>query len=157
MSKKIEIPEYNKYDNIWQIKKEHPEPIENIKAYMEGKTKHGLRITFFKGGSRVKNTYKVRHAPYFIHLVWRIAKKLGIELPIWKAVCPDLDRPDQGSIYYIVHYRTKKGKDRALMFRGTYGYWGTGPHESALIEQFFEHLKWPIEVRGPDYLLDLIR
>jgi len=155
IDKKWSVPEYDKYDNIAEIKAKHPVSAEELERIMKGKA------MMFKGGSRIRKTFYVNNCNYFIYLAHRMLRKGGIKLPIWKIVVPDLDRTHQGSIYYIV-----QGERRNLMFRGTFGYWGTGPHEAAKIEQFFElmfghsdvsgNIVAPIEVRSGDYLLSFL-
>jgi len=76
-----------------------------------------------------------------------------VRLPVWKIVCPDLDSPEQGSIYYVV-----EDVHTALTyaFRATFGYRGTGTHEAALIESILEKWRLYIEVKNADALLDFV-
>lgn len=139
-------PEWNSFDNIWEIRQKHPVSPEELERIIKGNAfpyKWDLEFA-----TKIGDTYLIDTVDFFIHL---IAKTKRIRLPVWKVVCPRLDNPAQGAIYYII-----KGEKDNLMFRGTYGYWDTGPHESAKIEQFLETLKLPIEVRDGDYLLSLL-
>ncbi len=61
-----------------------------------------------------------------------------------------------GANYYIVHGVDKQGEVVAF-FRGTYGYAGTGPLQSAFVELAFKMLKIPLEIRDGDYLLSLLK
>jgi hypothetical protein len=87
----------------------------------------------------------------------------AIKLPIWKILVPDLPPPEKGktgAVYYIVQtIRYRAGgveKLQSLLFRATFGYYGTGPHEAALIEEVFERQHLPLELRSADYLLGFL-
>ena len=92
----------------------------------------------------------------YYHTVWgflkSVLKMTNFKFPVWKVICPRPDNPKVGAVYYIV----KQDLSTSHVFRGTYGYYGTGCHESALIEKMFEMLKFPITVRDGDYLLTLL-
>jgi len=74
-----------------------------------------------------------------------------VRRPVWKIVCPDVETARTGANYYIVETH-----DAVYVFRGTYGYSGTGPRESALVEKALEYHKIPIEVRSADYMLAVL-
>jgi len=139
----LEKPKHNRFDNIWEIRQTGYPSERQIEEVLKKK-------------AWFKRTYKIGKAKMFDsvhHFIYTVARKSKIHLPIWKIVIPRLGRGQSrvGAIYYIV--RTEK---EALIFRGTYGYFGTGPHESALIEAAFEKLGFPFEVRDGDYLLSFL-
>jgi hypothetical protein len=139
----VEKPRHNQYDNIWEIRQSGYPTTEQIKELLE-KPYAGTDIS----GSEVQAIGKgliYRHVEAFIRTV---LLKRSIKLPIWKIVIPSLETKS-GAIYYIVCC-----DDGNFGFRGTFGYWGTGPHESALIETIFEQHKLYFEVRDGDYLLN---
>jgi hypothetical protein len=137
-------PKHNEYDNIWEIRQSGYPTDEQIKEILE-KPYVGTDIS----GSEVQGIGKgliYRNAESFIQTVIR---KKSIHLPVWKILLPGLDDRKVGAVYYIVNC-----DDYNFAFRGTYGYWGTGPHESALIEAIFESSKLFFEVRDGDFLLN---
>ncbi len=77
-----------------------------------------------------------------------------VKLPVFKVVIPC---GSMGANYYIVTGEIIKGKEVIVFFRGTYGYAGAGPHQSAFVEKFFKLFKYPIQTRCGDYLLSLLR
>jgi len=135
-------PAHNKFDNIYEIR-QTGYPTEDL-------INETLTSTSpFKRSRRIGKTRIFDDAHHFIHTIVRNFKE-GIKMPVWKVVIPRLN-DNTGSIYYIV--QTQKVN---LIFRGTFGYFGTGPHESALIEAIFEKLNFTIEVRDGDYLLSFL-
>lgn len=139
----IKKPEHNRYDNIYEIRMEH---------------KYGERALkqFFEELRHVESDYFVLRPrkPVFYHKEpesFLKALTKGFHAPVWKIVIPRLEEPHTGSIYYIA-----RTDDAIHVFRGTFGYWGVGPHQSALIEEFLDRLGVPVEVRDGDYLLGLL-
>ena len=102
------FPAYDRYDNIAEIKEEHPVSVKELEKIATGKA------LMFRGGERIRKTYYVNDCNYFIYLIEKM-RKIGVKLPLWKIVIPDLKNPRQGSIYYII-----RGEKRNLMFRGTF-------------------------------------
>lgn len=134
----VEKPKHNRYDNIYEIRQTgYPSNELMTRACktldIRERTKIGGAIVF-------------RHVKEFISTVVNNT----VRLPIWKIVIPRLDG-HTGAIYYIAQI-----KEATLIFRGTYGYGGTGPHESALIEACFEKTGFYFEVRDGDYLLNFL-
>jgi len=84
----------------------------------------------------------------------------SIHVPVWKVVIPKVDKygcvEGQGAIYYIVRGILKNNSKAIVVFRGTYGYHGTGPYESAFVEKGLKFLGMSIEERDGDYLLTLL-
>jgi len=134
---------YNKYDNIDEIKRAHPLSREELERIAKGKTSHSKHFI------RIKRTLYIYDVDYFLYRLHRLK---SFRLPFWKVVIPSLDNRNIGAIYYFV-----RGKPSNLLFRATFGYWGTGPHEAAKIEQFVEHFFGDVfEVRDGDLLIQLI-
>jgi len=52
--------------------------------------------------------------------------------------------------------KNPNGRNINWITRTTYGYGGTGVHQSAVILELFEQMKAPIEVRTGDYLLSFL-
>lgn len=99
---------------------------------------------------KIKRIY-FAFAEDFIRFVVRLE---SFKLPVFKVVIPC---GHTGANFYVVEGKTRKGEKVIAFFRGTYGYGGEGPHQSALVEKFFEILRVPLEVRCGDYLLGLLR
>lgn len=143
------IPEWNRYDNIFDvIQSQTSEQLNN--QFQEA-------IQRGKGKSRVSRIRRavVHHS---IETFLRAVRSKAMRVPLWKIVIPDLTNPAQGAIYYVVN--TPEGGTAAgtnHIFRGTFGYWGTGPHEAALIEWFLTKIRrgW-FEIRNGDYLLSFL-
>ena len=76
-----------------------------------------------------------------------------VKLPVFKVVIPC---GSIGANYYIVRGEIVEGREVIVFFRGTYGYAGTGPHQSAFVEKFFKLFRYPIQTRCGDYLLSLL-
>ena len=76
-----------------------------------------------------------------------------VKLPVFKVVIPC---GSMGANYYIVRGEIVEGREVIVFFRRTYGYAGTGPHQSAFVEKFFKLFKYPIQTRCGDYLLSLL-
>lgn len=134
----IQKPEHNRYDNIWEIRQTGYPTKEQMADAFNGSTILTEQDTLIGRGLifvRVENFISV------------ISRKRDVRLPIWKIVIPDLDKSN-GAIYYVA-----ESPDYTRIFRGTYGYCGTGPHESALIEACFEKLGLTFKVRDGDFLL----
>jgi len=84
----------------------------------------------------------------------KFVKSLSVvKLPVFKVVVPC---GSTGANYYIVNGE-RFGKEVIAFFRGTYGYAGTGPHQSAFIEKFFKLFRYPMQTMSGDYLLTLLR
>ena len=77
----------------------------------------------------------------------------NIALPMMRICTP---WGETGDVYYVFE---DADAPRIHMFRGTYGYGGTGPHQSATIEAWIA--KWrpgvSIETRNGAYLLSALR
>jgi len=73
-----------------------------------------------------------------------------VMLPLYRVFTP---WGPEGAVYYIF----EDSRGYVHVFRGTYGYGGTGPHQSALIEAFVEKLGLPFVNRDGDHLLSLIK
>ncbi|RLF64318.1 MAG: hypothetical protein DRN30_05580 [Thermoplasmata archaeon] len=76
------------------------------------------------------------------------------KVPAFKVVIPC---GEIGANYYIVEGKTVNNENVIAFFRGMYGYGGSGPHQSALVEKFFELIHLKLETRCGDYLLGLLR
>ena len=76
------------------------------------------------------------------------------KVPAFKVVIPC---GETGANYYVVEGKTVTNENVIAYFRGTYGYGGSGPHQSALVEKFFELIHLKLETRCGDYLLGLLR
>jgi len=134
-------PEWNRWDNIWEIRESGYPSEEQVEEVLSTEP-------MFKRTHRIGKAIIFDNEDHFIQVVG----KSKVKLPVWKVLCPHLDNPNQGAIYYIV-----QTEERNLVFRGTYGYWGVGPHQSAMIEHIFQkvyHLYF--DVRSGDYLLTLM-
>lgn len=85
-----------------------------------------------------------------------IDKRLrAIKIPVYKVVIPC---GAIGANYYIVEGVSREEKDTIVFFRGTYGYGGQGPHESAFVETYFNKiLGIKMKILCGDYLLTLLR
>lgn len=140
-----EKPSHNQYDNIWEIRTQgyrgrgYP-PERWIKEIQKGPPDlpHEEELTKVGRGLIFHDVEDFCRALLFTQ----------IKLPVWKIVVPDLKQPN-GAIYYLA----ENTKGQSYCFRGTYGYAGTGPHESAKIEAILEARGLNLEVRNGDYLL----
>lgn len=139
-------PLCNKYDNIWEIRQGGSPSPERVEQVLTQKSEWPVRT------SRLGKGIIYSHVENFLYAAAKASKIL--ELKVWKIMCPDLDKPEEGSIYYIVTTK-QSNKQRNRICKATYGYWGEGPHQAALIEACFEKLGLKIEVRDGDYLLSL--
>jgi len=151
---KTEISAYNKYDpDIWEMKQRwlhSPVQQKRIREVLTKQSEWLVRTT------RLGNGIIYRNVENFIYAVAKADKASIIEEydegpTVWKIVIPDLDKPVEGSNYYII----RKTKGRSLVFRGTYGYGGEGCGCSALIEACFEKLGLKFEVRDGSDLVSL--
>jgi len=87
-----------------------------------------------------------------IYFVKKVAKLRSFRLPIWAFIAPlTPEKSTVGAIYWAVD--NPDGRDEIWLTRTTFGYGGTGPHQSAVILEFFERLGGRIEVRSVDCLL----
>jgi len=137
-------PQHNKYDNIFKIRqKGYPTEEQLAEALRDPKGQVG-KIRYTELGRGV-----------IMHDIEAFLQRMArgnIKLPIWKILCPSLNR-EGGAIYYIFEDLDY----HSFAFRGTYGYWGTGCHESAMIEALAEKLGLQFEVRDGDYLLNFFQ
>lgn len=140
-----EKPKHNLHDNIWEIRQTGYPTKEQL---LEAMKKVQVIDISTDDVTQIGGAYVFRDVEKFIHSV---LQKHGVLLPIWKIVIPRLDGAT-GAIYYIAEI--KDGFNH--VFRGTYGYGGTGPHESALIEACFECCGLYFEVRDGDYFLNFL-
>lgn len=133
-------PDHNKYDNIWEIAQSYG--------------KHALKYIDWNSEPRgqiaelAKPIIFLSTGEDFVKALFKLDI---IKLPIWKVLIPTPENPCEGAIYYIA-----ETEDFTYVFRGTYGYYGSGPHQSAIVEVAIADLKLPVELRGGDYLLTLI-
>ncbi|MEM2189376.1 MAG: hypothetical protein QXG35_08630 [Nitrososphaerota archaeon] len=141
-SKPLAKPSHNRYDNIWEVRQSgYPNDSE-----VERCLKRGDAMDYVEIGNGIRY---YSSAEGFLKAV---LSQGCIKLPVWKVLCPRLDNKKVGSIYYIV----KDCDGKRHVYRATYGYWGTGPHEAALIEHVLESRGLTFEVRDGDYLLGLL-
>jgi len=102
-----------------------------------------------------KTTRKIGKGRMFydpIYFVKKVAKLRSFRLPIWAFIAPlTPEKSTVGAIYWAVD--NPNGRDEIWLTRTTFGYGGTGPHQSAVILEFFEKRGIPIEARTGDYLL----
>jgi len=140
MAQETKKPEHNKHDNIFEIRKIYPHIDDAIAQAIVGKVPRSPR--------RVGNALIHDHVESFIRRI----RQGNFKLPVWKIVIPDLEQ-ENGVIYYVL--QETQGSNN--IFRGTYGYGGTGPHESALVEEVLIRMNCTIEVRNGDYLLGFIK
>jgi len=140
-------PEHNQYDNIWEIRQKTYSNEDQVQQIIrELRKSQGYDIS-------TPDVTQIGDALVFSDVKKFVGCTLGkhfIRLPVWKIVIPRLEG-DAGSIYYVA-----ETKDYNYIFRGTYGYGGTGPHESALVEACFEKCGLSFEVRDGDYLINFL-
>jgi hypothetical protein len=129
-------PKHNKYDNIFEIRQKIDNPAKLIDDLLE----KDVTLRFTRAGKAV-----IVHdlSDFLKHLVDGMYR-----IPITKVLIPELDGKS-GSIYYVL----EKTNNKNYIFRGTYGYAGTGCHESALVEAACDILKIPIELHSGDILI----
>jgi len=136
-------PEWNKFDNIWEIRQTYKLAKQEVLTILGGKRPYCRELPVHLGRALI-----FRHVEGFI---FAVSQQKKFELPVWKILCPDLEQRDKGAIYYVV--RAPIGN---FVFRGTYGYRGVGPHQSALVETYFhEILGASFAVRDADYFITL--
>ena len=140
----VQKPKHNKFDNIWEIR-QTGYPSEEL--FLEATKQVQVIDISTRDVAQIGGALIFHDVRKFIH---SILQKHGVKIPIWKIVIPQLER-DNGAIYYIAEC-----KDYNRIFRGTYGYGGTGPHESALVEACFEKFGLCFEVRNGDYLINFL-
>ena len=143
MIEKLAKPEHNRYDNIWEIRQRYP----GQELLKEVTSKVQVTEILSEDVLQIGKALVFHDVKKFIR---GVLQKRMIRLPIWKIVVPRLSAKT-GAIYYIAC-----GEDYNRIFRGTFGYCGTGPHESALIEAAFEAYELCFEVRDGDYLLGFL-
>jgi len=152
-------PDWNRLDNIWEI----------MQSY------HGIKQFVLEIFERRRKKVEFRQAGRFRFyrsgedFVQIIAHLRGIRLPVYKIVIPDIQNldivgdsyrftPMEGAIYYMVEEPSEGILVRPIhLFRGTFGYGGTGPHESALVEYALTKVrKCCFDVRDADCLLSMM-
>jgi len=139
MSEQVKKPEHNKFDNIFEIRSKPFGWEDRIAEAMVGRVPRQPR--------RVGNALIHDDVESFVRRI----RQGRFLLPVVKILMPELDF-NSGSIYYVL-----RGKDEPNhIFRGTFGYGGTGPHESALVEEVLERMNCMMELRSGDYLLSFI-
>lgn len=142
-------PQHNKYDNIHEIRMMMP------KGTVTDVVDSEVRLP--------KRTERIGRAVLYGsvgHFVRDILRRHEMSLPAWKIVLSHLGTPDKGDIFYVAEVKLRKDSKEytPLIFRGTFGYLGTGPHESACVEEVFDNMGIPLELRGDgDILLSFIR
>jgi hypothetical protein len=133
-------PGWSLYDNIWDIRLGGYPSQEEVERALTERPRRSSSMRLGRGilcsGAR--------------GFIYNVARLKRVEPAAWKIVIPRLDRRDVGAIYYAVEAGPK-----SLICRATYGYWGRGPHEAALIEACLELLGLHFEVRDGDHLLNL--
>jgi len=138
----VEKPEWNRYDNIFEVMQN--QTVEQLNDQ--------LREAFDKAKHKHKhNAQVVLH--HDIECFLTAVHSIEVRLPLWKIVIPELDQPSHGAIYYVV----ETVRHEKHIFRGTFGYFGSGPHESALVEYLMTRVRhcW-FEVRSGDYLMGFL-
>ena len=142
-----EKPKHNRFDNIWEIRRSPG-----------FRTRFGdfLRDVERLDPERFVNEARRTTLTYYYYLTpeaWiRALISRRVQLPVWKILIPDSPEAKIGAIYYVF----KDSSGMAHVFRGTYGYGGSGPHESAFIEEFLSKTGYTLELRGGDYLLNIL-
>jgi len=137
-------PEHNQFDNIYELRMKNDYGQRTLAEILEGRRPLLVDEIELRPSKRIVDH---RTPESFIGRILRLGR---FKHPLWKVVCPR-PRGETGAIYYIVD-----AIDTVHIFRGTYGYMGTGPHQSALIEEFMETHGLRLELRDGDYLLTLI-
>jgi len=114
----------------------------------EGFRTDDMLLLTTKNGREIIQVYNEK---LFIYMV---AKAGVLEVPIWKVIIPGIR---DGMISYTgANYYIMRSPKKIVFFRGTYGYGGTGVHQSAFIEKALKMLRLPIDERDGDYLLTLL-
>lgn len=135
-------PVHNRFDNIWDIRKEWQRRInEEIKEALQKPPRTDLHVVYTPSKEIVLH----HSVEDFISSIHRIP----IRLPAYKMLAPDLDVPS-GAIYYVVEDADTKNLH---IFRGTYGYGGRGCIESAIVEEYLDRRGVSLELRSPDLLM----
>lgn len=136
-------PKHNRYDNIWEIRSEGYPTKSQLADAIAYRPRLGDIMSY--AGGRIL-CYRSEEA--FCSTLIRGRFKL----PIWKVILPE-----PNASMGIIYYAAEDAEGRLHLFRGTYGYRGVGPHQSAFIEAFIEDvLGLSPELRGGDLLIDLI-
>jgi hypothetical protein len=133
-----ERPRCNLYDNIYDIRMSGYPSSREVERVLTERPRQSSTLRLGRGfiyTSAEDFVYDVAHA--------KLARS-----PIWKVMIPRLDRHNVGTIYYVA-----EGEPSSLAYRATYGYWGAGPHEAALIEACLERIGLQLEVRDGGCLL----
>jgi hypothetical protein len=139
MTEQIKKPKHNEFDNIFEIRKNYPHIEEKIAEALVGRLPRPPRTV---GRAMI-------HVD--VESFIRRLRQSNFKLPVWKIVIPDLGQKN-GFIYYVI----QGVNERNHIFKGTYGYSGTGPHESALVEEVLERMNCMVEIRSGDYLLRFV-
>jgi len=136
-------PEHNQFDNIWEIRQSYP----HIESWIE----LDLKKAKGEGIERIGNANICYYIEDFLKT---LVSAKRIELPVYKILFPSEEGKRIGHIFYVA-----KCDDVYHIFRGTYGYGGTGPHESARVEHLLEKIGLSIDLRygDADLLLALLR
>ena len=159
-------PSHNVFDNIWQIRKSGYPTEGQVREFLDlGKKGVGLPNKCDRA-VQIGNGLLFDDEAQFVHSVLRA---LSIRLPVYKIVIPRMtvsstagEWQKQGTLYYCVSGEfpvdlrlwPKFPMDTTnIVFRGTYGYGGSGPCASAMIETIFAKRQYQIELRDGDYLL----
>ena len=143
-----EKPKHNQFDNIYEIRNS-----PGFKARFRDFLRNVEKMSPERFVDEAHRTTLIYYY-YLTPEAWirSLISRASVSLPIWKILVPDSPSSTVGAIYYIF----KDSSGVAHVFRGTYGYGGCGPHESACIEEFLEKSGYPIELRGGDYLLNIL-
>ena len=139
MSHKVEKPEHNKQDDIFELR-------QSIKNWDD-------KIANILIGSIPRSPRVVCRAAihYDVEAFARRIRYGNFRVPVIKILMPELDLKTS-VIYYVL-----QGTDGVNhIFRGTSGYAGTGASESALVEEMLSRIGYPVELRSGDHLLSFI-
>jgi len=131
---------------------------KHLNYLREGYTEKKLADWLSRAYGYSKKTRRIGKARIFydpVYVVKKVAELRSFRLPIWAIITPSTpEETSHGAIYWVVESPNRE--DEVWLVRTTYGYAGTGPNQSAIILEFFEKLRAPIEVRSADYLLGFL-
>lgn len=149
MTTKTQPPTWNKYDNIWEIRQ-----TSNLKIRLNEILTKKSSLAGSSIGQRIgQKAFLYDNVEDFICC---LAEEKKVSMPLWKVICPDLEG-SSGAIYYIARAMLDRSMLKEIhVFRGTYGYTGSGCVESALVEEYCTRKGMWFEVRSGDYLLTIL-
>jgi len=146
MRSEVNKPKHNMFDNIYELRMRNGYGRRMLEEILRTKP----WVNAYEIRAPAKPLFYHASPGSFIHAVLRLK---SIKHPVWKVIVPPMKEAGfpAGSIYYIV-----ESEDCIHFFRGTYDYEGSGPHQSAVVEEFFDRLGFTLELRTADYLLSLL-